>query len=785
MSTSRFLAFAVASLVLATRMAHAAAAPQPPPPSEEAHQLELVEEQLRNADEHVRFVETQFTQRPEPTEDGSLLRRFSDGEIQYLLGDWAAASVLFYDLVSEPRFKSHPRYADALFYLSDALFQQQNDIGARLYLRQQLSLPPTERYKDGLTRYLTVASRLNQFEDIDSYIEQARKLSGGQLPPELAYVYAKWLFKRTDLPAPERINRARAAFEPLVHASRDVIPRQSAYYLGVLSVQAGELMDAIERFRALTALPPRGTEEFRIRELANLSMGRLLYESGHLDEALDRYQEIPRDSEFFVDTLYEIAWTQVKRGRFDQAKNAIDLMLEVDPESTRVPDAQLLQAHLLLKMRRYAEATESYQHVISTYRPVQDKLDELLTRTSDPVIYFDNLLSQHSRTLDLGALLPPAALRYATTQQEIAEASRLVEDLAKGQQGVLEARELATRVLDTLTRQGWKAFPELHEGYDRVDAVESGLTRMEQVLVQLEAALVLEHLTPEERQQLEALRREREPVAARFALLPTTLEEKETRRQRMQARIDALDREAFRLIYELQSQNTVTTAMLKGMNTSPSAKGAPTEAAVDLLAKIQIEMDAFEELKAALARTRAQLAEERSTVATFVAGEERIRQQFYEVLKQEHLLLASISSRLPEDVARQMAHVQEVRERAEGLRLRVDTAKSVLHAQMERRVRTIHDKVRAEEALLAGYGEETVSASSNARNLVGRIAFDSFRRVRQHFYELVLKGDLGLVDVAFTRKQDNTEKIQALSAQKDQAMRALDKNLKETLKDVD
>ncbi|WP_225413978.1 tetratricopeptide repeat protein [Stigmatella hybrida] len=778
MSTSRVLAFAATALLFATApgRVHAQAA--------DALPLKQVEEQLQNADSHIRFVETQFTQRPEPTDDGSHLRRFSDGEIQYLLGDWASASVLFYDLVSEPAFKRHPRYADALFYLSDALYQQQNFIGARLYLRQQLSLPPTERYKDGLSRYLSVASRLNQFEDIDSYIEQARQLSGGQLPPELAYVYAKWLFKRADLPPAERIRSARAAFEPLTQAPNELIPRQSAYHLGVLSVQAGEFADAIERFRAVTALPASSREERRIRELANLSMGRLLYESGRLDEALDRYQEIPRDSDYFVDTLYEIAWTQVKRGRFEPAKNAVDLLLQMAPESTRVPDAQLLQAHLLLKMRRYDEATESYHQVITAYRPVKDQLDELLTRTSDPVVYFDNLLSESSRTLELGTLLPPVALRYATTQQEISDASRLVGDLAKGQQGVTEARALATRVLDTLAKQGWEAFPELHEGYNRVDAVESGLIRMEQVLVQLEAAMVLEHLTPEERQQLEALRREREPVAERFALLPTTLEEKETRRQRMQARVDTLDREAFRLIYELQSQNAVTASVLKWLADSRDPKKPPSEAEIDVLGKIQIETDLQEELKAELARTRAQLSDERTRVASFVAGEETIRQQFYGVLQREHLLLASISSRLPEDVARQMAHVQEVRERADGLRARVAASKGVLLAQRERRVRIIQDKVRAEEALLTRYDAETATASADARNLVGRIAFDSFRRVRQHFYELVLKGDLGLVDVAFTRKQDKTEQIQALSVQKDEAVRALDKSLQDSLQDT-
>ena len=66
-----------------------------------------------------------------------------------------------------------------------------------------------------------------------------------------------------------------------------------------------------------------------------------------------------------------------------------------------------------------------------------------------------------------------------------------------------------------------------------------------------------------------------------------------------------------------------------------------------------------------------------------------------------------------------------------------------------------------------------------------RIAFDSFRRVRQQFYDLVLKADVGVVDVAFTRKQDKTEDIQKLSQQKDRELKALDEEFKEVLKDVD
>ena len=57
--------------------------------------------------------------------------------------------------------------------------------------------------------------------------------------------------------------------------------------------------------------------------------------------------------------------------------------------------------------------------------------------------------------------------------------------------------------------------------------------------------------------------------------------------------------------------------------------------------------------------------------------------------------------------------------------------------------------------------------------------------MRQQFYDLVLKADVGIVDVAFTRKQSKTSAIQKLSSQKDDELRALDEDFKEVLKDVD
>jgi hypothetical protein len=132
-----------------------------------------------------------------------------------------------------------------------------------------------------------------------------------------------------------------------------------------------------------------------------------------------------------------------------------------------------------------------------------------------------------------------------------------------------------------------------------------------------------------------------------------------------------------------------------------------------------------------------------------------------------------------------VGRTHDVRKRAETLRVRVDTARQVLRAQVERRGRLIRDKVLAEQRLLQGYGQEVASASNDARHLAGRIAFDSFQKVRKQFYDLVLKADVGLVDVAFTRKQDKTTDIQKLSAQKARELQELEEEFQQVVKDAD
>lgn len=747
-------------------------------------QLDDLDQKVREQAAELDKIQKRFTQVAEPTEEAARDQDYSNGEINYLLGDYEKAALLFYNLVANQEFHGSPKYADALFYLSDSLYQQRNYLGARLYLKQLLQLRG-KRYREALARYLEIAGRFNEFVGIDEYINQARGLSGGNLPNELSYVYAKWLFRREDLGLEQRVQRAQNAFAALTQEG--AFKFQSAYFIGVGHVKLKAFDKAIEQFNAITKMQPRDAKEKEIRELAYLSLGRVLFETGRFDEAIDKYQEISSESDSFPDSLYELAWAYVRKGDFVRARSSTEILLLVAEDSVLAPEAKILQGTLLQKLQRYEEATETYNGVINTYAPVRDEIDALISANNDPVRYFDDLLARNDKNLDVTALLPPLALKWATTSKEVAEAVQILKGLDTGRRGVEEGQQIADRILKTLDDRGIEAFPFMQEGIVAADTIDNNLTRLEEQLVRIEGNLAQGSLSLEQAEALKKAKAESEATMKRLQSLPTTPEAAKQRKDRFRKAMDELETQAFKQNVELQSNYAAMVAIQKYMEDirrkRKGGQATPEEKA--FLEQVTNEKKALDGLQASLDAVRQQIREERDNAENAILGEEALKREYDEALRKQKQVFDQVRTSLPGDLGQGMLKADAVRARIAGVRQGVVEAKVVLRDRVQRRATRIRDTVRAEQALLERYGQEVATVSTDAKDLVGRIAFDSFKRVRQSFYELVLKADVGVVDVAFTRKQDKTQAIQKLSSQKDRELKQLDDEFKEVLKDVD
>lgn len=778
MTRSPLSAVLVAALTVATQVR------AKPSTTELQAQVEEVARQVEVARNNIELVEKQYTLREETSDDAARLQRFSDGEIQYLLNDYATAAVLFYDLVANKDFQKSQRYPDALFYLADSLYQQKNYLGSRLYLRQLLQLR-AGHYKEALARYLEIAGRLNEFTGIDEYINQARGLSGGALPPELTYVYAKWMFRRQDLSVEERVNRSRPIFQTLAGDQSGPFHVQAAYFIGVGHVRLKEWDKALAQFLAVTQGAVRDDKERAVKELADLSMGRVYFEIGKYDDAIDRYARIPQQSENFPDSLYEIAWSYVRKGELERAKNATEVLLLVAEDSVLGPEAKILQGTLLQKLQKYDEAIDTYNQVINAYGPVHDEINALLTTHSDPVQYFDELLARNEKTLDVTKLLPPAALKWASTRQEVAEAVEITSALDASRKGIEESRTIADRILRSLDERGVESFPVLQEGYTRADAVDTALTRGEATLTKIEEELVDGLMNEEQKRQLGTLKQQALDIKRRIDTLPTTTEQVRARKERIQAAIDALDKQAFQLGVQIQSQSAQLTAIRKFVDDTRAQRKNKAEDEKAFLEKVTFEQRALEGMQVQLDELRAQLLAERNNADKAVGGEGQLKTEYAALMEQERQILAQARQGSTADAQKILLRADVVRADANALRDRVTRSKTIVRERVAQKAQKLREQVLLEQQLLEGYRAEAASVTGETRNLVGRIAFDSFRRVRQSFYDLVLKADVGVVDVSFQRKQDKTSSIQKLAAQKDRELKQLDEEFREVLKDVD
>jgi len=739
------------------------------------------ERELRRLDEHLRFVEQEYGRRDESA-GARARRKFSEGEVQFLLKDWSYAAVLLYVAVDEPEFRGSGDYLNALYYLGESLWQQGDYSTARTYFKQILGISGAPHQKESVLRALDIAIRLSSYEGMDALVQQAQRIYGGQPAPELSYLAAKAVYGRKDLPPKERARRALEAF-------RAVSPPyhfQASYYRGALLVQGGELGRAVEEFEGCTRLVPQDAKQREVRELCFLALGRLYSELGRYPDAIDRYQEVPRESPRFNEALYEIAWGLVKAKRYEQALRTAALISDLSPESQLAPEATILQGHLYLRLGRYAEALETYNRVINQYAPVRDELDAILTMHEDPVRYFNELIGRSDKAFDVATVLPPVAVKWASAQTEVSSALKVVADLDSGRRDLSQGKDIADRVDAVLSRNdGLEAFPHLKEGHARAETVENGVVWLEGQIAAAEATLLEDALPVGARAELSRADADRRALEPRVHKLPRTPEEMRARQDRMKARFADVERQAFQLGYLVESSRAAIAGTQVWLDEHRDASGT-SEARAEFLEEMRKHREvvaAYEEEVRALRQEIGKLADATGG-SEGSAGDAAMREAYRAAVARTLTALAASRDVLSGPARERLGRLEAVRARLPELLERANRVKLALRGGARAGAVGLRSRVQAERRLMQAYSGDLGGVQDETKDLVGRIAFKSFRDVRAQFYRLVLKADVGIIDVAWQRKRERVDKIQQLSAQKAADAAAMEEEFRNVLREV-
>jgi len=188
--------------------------------------------------------------------------------------------------------------------------------------------------------------------------------------------------------------RGRAAYDAgkladaegeLVTISKKSRMYSSAVYLrGVIRARRGELKDSAEAMCEIAATPDddRFTfvvddRYFTVKDLARLGLGRLAHEAGDYDDAYYHYFQIPDDSTYLGDALFEASWSMYQKRELPTARDLVKEFLSTFPSSPLWAEASLLAGYVELADCKFDASQKHYDQLVAKLQPIVDEIDKI------------------------------------------------------------------------------------------------------------------------------------------------------------------------------------------------------------------------------------------------------------------------------------------------------------------------------------------------------------------------------------------------------------------------
>ncbi len=701
--------------------------------------------------------------------------RLTDGELFYRLQDYLHASIIFTDIVDN--YPRHRAYPDALFLLGESLFQAGDYLGARSRFRQLLDRASENAFRPyvqrSLGRLIEIAIHTRDFDGIERYFQALSQLPPTEVEATTAYFRAKYLYNRavpfedaTEGEAGGRVDltmleEARVAFEA-VPAGSPYFP-QARYFIGAIHTLRGEYPQAIEAFRRVLRAEASSPEQQTVIDLTRLALGRLYYETDQLDQAIEAYQAVPRTSSSFHVALYEIAWVYIRLGDSTRAERALEVLSVAAPDSPHIPDGKVLRGNLLLRNGRFDDANEVFREVRSEFGPVYRDLEAVRENHSDLLGYFRDLVRTNMETFDVNHFLPENARRWVDMEGgDFERALRVLSDLSQARRMVRETTDLIERLNAAISASNRVSiFADLRRHREGTTALRNRLARVRQRLMRMETRA-------EGDGELASVRQQRRRIEQALAAMPTSEDDFISRDDRLLGRYRRLQRDLSELEVELMGMEARIVATDRFIAQTEEDQRDPEAVRTEL-----------EQHRTAIAQYRNDIRSIRRLIeiARIQVGvgdvryqrDDRLRQAYARLVEREHRLGGGNSRTDP--LFRRIASIES------GL----DAHDAQIDRAVEERIADMRRVITEEQQRLEGYRQALAGLEGETEEVVGAVTHASFNDVRDRFYDLVLRADVGRIDVAWARREEHRTRVDMLTRDRSRELQSLDDEFRDIM----
>jgi len=749
--------------------------------------LDLTVEHLDLLEKRVQLLQGAIEGRPMSRSPSEVKDLLFEANFAFLTEDYDRAALLYFSLLENGDLDNHPDRSDAEYFLAESLFLGRNYYPAQVAYQDIVSIGSIHpHYDDSIMKLIEIFGYTGDVEQFNYYYNnflQTTRSGSGTAALRVRYALGKTLYRQG------KLRDAKEMFANFPTGS--TFTGQARYHYGQILVKEGYAADvagarpeALELYRAalpvfedVVSLPTSTPEQEAVLHLAWLAMGTLHYELDDLSMAIKSYQQVPRNSRFFADALFQICWAYVRLSDFERAYRTIELFLLAFPEDTREPELKLLMAHLQVKLENYNEAVDDYQTVVTEYDAIKSRLDHIVGSDIDPMVYFNQLVDE-AFIVEIQYQVPELAARIARQDSRLNEAVEIASDLQHESREIVSGQELVAELEEALrSEQAGEMMTMYRARRQEIDGFDARILSMESDLVFIEANYLIDALGGERAAGVREIVTERAELGSQVTAVSSLYTDRTEFQEDLESAARAIDNEAFKL----EGMIDDSFARLAGVELylkNELAIGNMTDAEV---AGHKLELDSIrKELAAAedaISDTHDRLDPRRLAARAEDQGSTSEMDQRRAV----RAGIAGLAERLIDyraEISRGASgeffkQVDDSRARLRRLRTLCDALLVDLDRREREEIAQIARLLDEEKRALLAYSAEASGYERDSRSVSGHIAETSFRQVQGLFDDTVMQADMGAIDVYWRQKENVTEETASIR-----------KELSETLKQL-
>jgi TolA-binding protein len=682
-------------------------------------------------------------------------RRLVDAQVAFSSGDYDGASLVLFDLAAKAQGSDKEI---ATYYLAESLFQKRDRSAARAYFKQVVQTPGSRYHQQAAQRLVEIAIEQNDPTGADEALRSLDSSPRGQ------YIRGKHAFSQG------KLDDAIGYFNGVQKGSEPEL--QALFFLGTVLVKKPDLAKATEVFTDLVGRTPKSNTDRRVIELGQLALGRVYYERDQQAKSIDAYLLVDRHSDLFPTALYEVSWVYVKSKQYDKALVALELLQRLEPQSTSAPIVRILEGNLRIRKAQmlrqaqitgtldnsetsdppaeYAKAEKLFRETHDLYQPSYNALTRMVEGSLRPESLIDQIAERTTHVFQEAAPVPEAAANMLREQPEVQRIVAVEKDLSAIQSDIDQSEAIIARLEGVLaTGDRLTLYPALASRRMRIARIQHELIRVRSDMAEAQIRAGANG---------GAATSQRKALAAQYAGLGDPEAAYGDRKSAAISGFDKLE----------ESTQEVRRAIMS------------TQAIAVALRKYAIDVELPADTKAGVQSKLEEVAKEARAIEdelVAIDGELLLGKDLAGVGDSELLAARGVRAQLRAALDAEhrafggQAHKHGDRAMRVGESL--EQTDQTIDQLIAKGLTEVKQILTDERKNLVEYKKLLVEYEAEARGAASEILAASFKDVRAKFYDIVVRTDVGTVDVAWSKKEDSDDDLKRLNLARSRDLKQL------------